>query len=94
MLRYILLILLCYVQHFARGQNCLENLSKANCLKFLAAYQEFWKADSFAQNGSREIIGTEFLRHFRSLEGSDWSEIVSYLGKPHFTFKNVQRFIL
>jgi hypothetical protein len=98
MLRFFFLFCFCCGQYFASAQrnkidSCLNNLSKSDCIRLFIMYQEFWKADSLAQNGFRYIMAEQFLIHCNDMEGQDWPEIAKYLGPSHFRYENEGGFV-
>src|SRR5258705_11542200 len=67
--------------------SCIIKLTKAQLLNEISRYSEQWKNDSLAKNGFRKFFGKEFLWcSGDQLNGMQWSDLRSYLGRPHFSY--------
>src|SRR6266516_3545614 len=62
-----------------------KNARNDRCISYIERYSRYWKLDSLAKNGFKELMSDLVLKdcHFK---GQKWADIKKYLGKPNSKF--------
>jgi hypothetical protein len=94
-LKWLFIFLLMSLQFIGRSQQpeyiaSIHKMKYEECISILGQYKDRWRADSLALNGSREILGWEFIKSFDSLIGTEWKVINELLGNPDLVFKETK----
>ena len=80
----IILCILISCQRKALSQTTPES-KVDSCLNILRAYSAYWKKDSIAENGFRELLGYRVLINC-DCKNRMWKDVGELLGKPSFIY--------
>ncbi len=70
------------------GDSCRTHQESLDCFGALTNYSKYWKQDSLANSGFRELFASEYLVDCtRCFMGRKWSDVSNYFGEPNRVIK-------